>query len=105
MTDTGRIAALEERIAKLEAAAVLFEEHRQAAIRLNEQLKELDEQLERERREHDQKKLERAKYGGRTLWEQIHDTAAADNRVIEMLARIETRLDMIAARLDHHDAE
>jgi hypothetical protein len=42
--------ALEAKIAGLEKSAVLFEEHRQAAIRLNEQLKELKVQMEGDER-------------------------------------------------------
>jgi hypothetical protein len=34
MSDTQRLNALEKRVAELERAAVLFEEHRQAWIRL-----------------------------------------------------------------------
>ena len=45
-----RFAALEKRIAKLEKAAVLFEQHRQAWIDLNEKLKIMNRELDADAR-------------------------------------------------------
>ena len=45
-----RMKALEKRIAKLEKAAVLFEEHRQSWIRLNKNLKKLNQEIKRDQR-------------------------------------------------------
>ncbi len=52
-----RISSLEKRIAKLEKAAVLFEEHRQSWINLNKQLKKMKHEMDRDKR----KQLEREK--------------------------------------------
>ena len=41
-----RLGALEKRIAKLEKAAVLFEEHRQAWIEMNKGLKKLKQEMD-----------------------------------------------------------
>lgn len=43
-----RIKGLEKRIAKLEKAAVLFEQHRQSWLDLNKQLKKLKHDMDRE---------------------------------------------------------
>jgi exonuclease VII small subunit len=45
-----RVRFLEKRIAKLEKAAVLFEEHRQSWIELNKGLKKLKQEMDRDRR-------------------------------------------------------
>jgi hypothetical protein len=53
MSESARIEALENRVVKLEEAAVLFEKHRQAWIRLEEgcaqMMREDEERKQRER--------------------------------------------------------
>jgi hypothetical protein len=70
-TDAARIAALEKRVAKLEKAAVLFEEHRQAAIDLNRQLKKFKQKWDRDDREwRAREKREK------TVWDKLQQTRA-----------------------------
>jgi hypothetical protein len=58
-----RITTLERRVAKLEKAAVLFEEHRQSWIDLNKKLKKLNQEIEREKR-------------NKTMWEKLHQNTS-----------------------------
>ena len=73
MTDAAHIAALEDRITKLEATAVLFEEHRQGTITFNKQLKELQEQWKREDAAWKKRELEASATRSTSLWEQVRD--------------------------------
>jgi hypothetical protein len=75
MTDAARIAALEEKVAKLEAAAVLFEENRQAWEKFctdtNRMNKEFLEKWQRDDEEHKKREQERNKKHSKSLWEQL----------------------------------
>jgi hypothetical protein len=80
MTDAAHIAALEDRIAKLEAAAVLFEEHRQSWERFCKSTKELEEQWKRDDAERKQRELEAGAKRSKSLWDQLHPVSLSDHQ-------------------------
>jgi len=66
-----RITTLEKRVAKLEKAAMLFEEYRQSWIDLNKKLKKFKQEMDRDRR----KELEREKRN-KTVWKKLHQNTS-----------------------------
>ena len=80
MTDAAHIAALEDRIAKLEAAAMLFEEHRQSWERFCKSSKELEEQWRRDDEERKKRELEAGAKRSKTLWQQLDPGSLPDHQ-------------------------
>ena len=69
---TGRLAAIGERLTKLETAAALFDEHRQSWVRFSNSTTEMNEQSQhRDAEERKKRQLDACKTRGKTLWEQL----------------------------------
>jgi hypothetical protein len=71
-----QLKALEKRVAKLEKASVLFEEHRQAAIDLNRKLKKLKQEMDRDNRKalrHEERLESERQNRRKRLGKQIND--------------------------------